>query len=523
MVAILQSLMSVKEKLHNIIQKISKGVYEKEEAIKLALLAALAGESIFLLGPPGVAKSLIARKLKFAFSGGKSFEYLMNKFSTPDEIFGPVSIKKLKDEDKYERLTDKYLPGASIVFLDEIWKAGPSIQNALLTVLNEKIYRNGEQEIKVNIKGIIAASNELPAYGEGLDALWDRFLIRYMIAEIRSSGNFVEMITDTSDLYADILKEEEKIAEEELEAWSQAIDSVELPAEVINTIQLIKYKTEQYDAATDGAPFAIYDRRWKKIVRLLRTSAFLNERTKVDLMDCFLITHCLWNSPEQVETAQEIVAETIRKHGYTLALNLNTLKQEIKDMEEEVNAETRIPHTRLVEEIKPVEREYYEVLNMQQYFDASRIKRAEYDRLSVDEESTINLYDASNSLSNRVKALRGKDENTISIFYNSKSYTFHLRTMKVEKTEVLYKKPHPLIEAYWNERIDNLRSYIQAQRKLVREQAPEELIHLRNNLFVEAGFSQIVEANMHDAANSLDHLELRLDKLKFSFETLGEQ
>lgn len=231
----------MKEDIHikSLIKIISEGIYEKQHILAMSLLCAVAGESIFLLGPPGTAKSLVARRLKLIFRGGKSFEYLMSRFSTPDEIFGPVSISLLKNEDKYERVVDGFLPTADVVFLDEIWKAGPSIQNALLTAINEKIFQNGRNIIRLPMKALIAASNELPAENEGLEALWDRFLVRMVSNCIKSESTFFKMIRQkplkTIDVPFDL-----QITDEIYHEWQEKIDEVTIPDDVCNVVSYIR-------------------------------------------------------------------------------------------------------------------------------------------------------------------------------------------------------------------------------------------------------------------------------------------
>ena len=510
---------TVRTKVAALLNGLCRGLYEREEAVKLALLSAIAGESIFLLGPPGVGKSLIARRLKYAFREGSSFEYLMSKFSTPDEIFGPVSIKKLKEEDKYERLTDRYLPGANIVFLDEIWKAGPAIQNALLTILNEKIYRNGGEDMQVNIRGIITASNELPPRNSSLDPIWDRFLLRLEVGNIRQFRNFLNMITDTKDVYEDDIDEELKLSEEELRNWSERIDEVAVPAEVLNTIQVVKIRMEEYNARPNNADklITVHDRRWKKIVRLLRTSAFLNGRPQVDLMDCFLMVHCLWSKPAQMDTIREIVTEAIRRHGYTMAVNLQIVKREVSDFEEEVDSEIKVKHTTSEGQLMPVEEEYYELLKEDDKFEGVLINIKQVRKLQMEEAEVVNFYDKELNLVNRLKAQKGARQFTIDVFYNSERYTYPLRTRQAERTEVIFKKPHPIVAQHWDERLQRLNAYLDQQLEKIRNNAPNELNHLDENLFVDAELSDVVKANLREVAEALQNLKLRLEKVQYGY------
>lgn len=318
--------MKQQKRIESLLSEISKGLYEKEHLLALGILCAIAGESYFLLGLPGTAKSEVSRRLKMIFKDATSFEYLMSRFSTPDEIFGPVSIKKLKDMDTYERQVEGYLPSADVVFLDEIWKAGPAIQNSLLTVLNEKIFTNGRTKINLPMKLLVAASNEIPEAGSGLEAIWDRFILRVISESVKDENNFYKMLRGEQNVTINI-PENLLITEDVFTHWKNEIKKVTVPDDIMMYLtqlrKLFSQKTE--------SPIYVSDRRWVKIGKLLRTSAFLNDRMSVDWSDLILLRHCLWNQVEEIPfVANSIFKAKIYKESSeldTISEQLHTIRQ----------------------------------------------------------------------------------------------------------------------------------------------------------------------------------------------------
>jgi MoxR-like ATPase len=245
-----------------------------------------------LIGPPGTAKSELARRLHTVFRGGRYFERLLTRFTVPEELFGPLSIQAL-EEDRYERHTDGFLPTASIAFIDEVFKANSAILNALLTLLNEREFDNGAGRMRCPLISVLGATNEVPE-DEVADAFFDRFLLRLPVAAVSQEG------------FAALLQ----VAKGQ--AWAVPADALTLDAAALAQLAA--------DAASVGLPgtllellgelrqhlatqsIAVSDRRWVKITALLRVAAASEGRACVALWDLLLLP---WlTAPDAARQAQ---------------------------------------------------------------------------------------------------------------------------------------------------------------------------------------------------------------------------
>jgi len=277
---------------------------ERDSVIDGLLTAFLAGEHVLMLGPPGVAKSALARAFSEAVAGdapGNFFQWLLTKFSTPEELFGPISMSGMKN-DKYERITKFKLPEAKVCFLDEVWKANSSILNSLLTALNEGLFYNGENVIKMPLRTCVGASNEYPE-DSSLDALYDRFMLRYWVEYIADRDALKRLL-----LTGGLPGGKARLEDSDYDELTALVDAVVFNGTQTDTLLNIK-------AAVAEEGFVISDRTWIKAVKLIKARAVLQGRAVVKSSDFLVLADALWDTHQDRPKLVEIIARTADPYG----------------------------------------------------------------------------------------------------------------------------------------------------------------------------------------------------------------
>jgi len=320
------SAASLPARLRQIIDTLKHGLVERDEAVRLVLLAALAGEHSLLIGPPGTAKSELARRLHRVFEEAPYFERLLTRFSVPEELFGPLSISAL-EQDRYERQTRGFLPEASIAFIDEVFKANSAILNALLTLLNEREFDNGAGRLRCPLVSVVGATNEVPD-DEVAEAFFDRFLVRLTVAPVSAEG-FLQLLSLPASLA--ILQIDAPLSEADRQRLTETAEAVSVPAEVCDLLVELR----DFLATED---ISVSDRRWVKIVWLMKIATASEGRTQVAIWDLCLLPACL---ASDADTQATITTWLSTRLGVQAAFLPERVTRAVEAFEAQLMAEQR--------------------------------------------------------------------------------------------------------------------------------------------------------------------------------------
>ncbi|SOC06300.1 MoxR-like ATPase [Ureibacillus xyleni] len=284
-------------KLRQIMLSLNSMFYDRQREVEALMIALLSRQHVLLIGPAGTGKSALASMLSKFVEDSHYFQHLLTRFSTPDELFGPLSLKEL-EQGNFKRNIEGMLPEAQFAFIDEIFKANSSVLNSLLSLINERIFYDNGKPINCPLMTLIGSSNEYIEEGEGLEALFDRFLLRLEVTYIREEDLFISMLKDHGEPLIPSL------SLHELHHHQQQVNLVEIPDAIYHTIA--KIRTSLLDEGIHPS-----DRRFKQSLSLLRANAYLAGRMEVERNDLLVLTNVLWNRPEERETTAKIIFEIV--------------------------------------------------------------------------------------------------------------------------------------------------------------------------------------------------------------------
>lgn len=306
--------------LQNVRRDLKSRFYERDAVIDALLASLVARTHLLLLGPPGTAKSAVVNAVTASIAGATAFSWLLTKFSTPEEVFGPVSLAGLQ-HDKFKRITAGKLPEAHVAFIDEIWKASSSILNALLSVANERVFFN-DGPTSCPLITLVGASNELPD-GEELEALFDRYLFRGWVEYLADGNNVRALMGPASPTSTPITMTLADLEECQAQAAAVVVSDA-----LLDVLLAVKRKAE-------AQGFRASDRRWKAIVGFLRAWALVQGDAEVsDEHVVDVLPDLLWREPKDRSAIAAIVSSAANPSAARANEILDAAKKAVKDLGE---------------------------------------------------------------------------------------------------------------------------------------------------------------------------------------------
>lgn len=291
--------MSLNQKFIAIEKELNTLFFERSQPIRGIVLSTLSSTNILLLGPAGVGKSALLNQWNRRIKNAKFFYRLMTKYTTPEELFGPPSLKGLKEE-SYRRVTRGKVPEMNTIVLDEIFKSNSPILNSLLTVLNERTFDNDGDPMHLPLITVAGASNEVPESDDGLDAFMDRFLLKYYIRPIQESSNFVKMLQGGS-LDGPITSE---VTLDEVYEAQKEIALLPVPENVFEHADRLRQTLRK-----DG--IMVTDRSFKTALKILKAEAWLNGQPEVSTLNIEVLKNICWTKPDQEKMVHSTILELI--------------------------------------------------------------------------------------------------------------------------------------------------------------------------------------------------------------------